>query len=361
LPKSESNSEYEKLMQSAFRLASKGLGYTSPNPAVGVIIVKEGRIIARGYHKRPGDFHAEINALNNAKEDVTGATLITTLEPCAHHGKTPPCADAIISAGVKKVVSATVDKNPLVNGKGYEKLKSAGIEVIEGVLADYAEAFYASYFKYITTGMPYVTIKFAQSIDGRLATKSGDSEWISSQESLKYSHYLRKINDAILVGANTVRKDNPQLTTRLVKGENPVRIILLSRGRLNPKARIFSDAAAQTFVVTSSGRKLDKGFSIIPVAKNRSSLDLKQLLKKLGKMEITSMLVEGGAETITSFLNQKLVDRIEVCVAPIVIGDGINAIGNLGIGKINKAIKLKKVSYSKFGPDIIIKGTPVWN
>jgi diaminohydroxyphosphoribosylaminopyrimidine deaminase/5-amino-6-(5-phosphoribosylamino)uracil reductase len=292
---------------------------------------------------------------------VWGATIITTLEPCAHHGKTPPCTDAIIAAGIKKVVSATVDSNPIVNGRGHARLMRAGIEVVDGVLADFAGQYYAPYFKFITTRMPFVTIKFAQSIDGRLATKSGDSKWISSQESLKYSHYLRKINDAILVGANTVRNDDPRLTTRLVKGKNPVRIILSPAGRPNPKAKVFSDRAAQTFVATSSGRKSNAGFNLIPVPKTRSGLDLRQLLKKLGKMDITSLLVEGGAETITSFLSQKLVDRIEVCMAPILIGEGINSVGELRIEKVKQALKLKKVSYSKFGRDIIIKGTPVWN
>ncbi|UCE66900.1 MAG: bifunctional diaminohydroxyphosphoribosylaminopyrimidine deaminase/5-amino-6-(5-phosphoribosylamino)uracil reductase RibD, partial [Candidatus Zixiibacteriota bacterium] len=277
--------DFEKLMRRAFRLAKKGLGYTSPNPPVGAIIVKEGEIIARGYHRRAGCPHAEIEALRKAKDRSRNATIITTLEPCSHYGKTPPCADALIEAGIKKVVSAIEDKNPAVSGRGFNRLKEAGIEVINGVGKTFAESFYRPYFKYITTGLPFVTIKFAQSIDGRIATQTGHSRWISSPQSLKFAHKLRAVNDAVLVGANTLERDDPLLTTRLVKGANPVRIVLTKSGKLNFKRRLFNDSTAPTFVAAGRDSHIKPGenYEIIYLRKQSGALSLRDLLKKLGK------------------------------------------------------------------------------
>ena len=354
--------DFEKLMREAFKLSEKGLGYTSPNPPVGAIIYKDGDVISRGYHRRAGAPHAEIEAINKADGKTRNSTIITTLEPCSHHGKTPPCADALIKAGVKTVVSAIEDRNPAVSGKGFKKLRACGIEVINGVGEDYAQKFYRPYFKYITTGMPYVTVKFAQSIDGRIATAAGHSRWISSPQSLKFAHKLRAINDAVLVGANTLERDDPLLTTRLVKGSNPVRIVLTKSSKLNFKSRLFNDNTARTIVAAgrNSRMKPKDNYEIMYLKRQSGALSLRDLLKKLGKMGIMTLLVEGGSEVITSFLKQKLADKVIICVAPIMIGRGVNSTGDLGIKKVSGALKFDEVEWSKSGPDMIMSGRPIW-
>jgi diaminohydroxyphosphoribosylaminopyrimidine deaminase/5-amino-6-(5-phosphoribosylamino)uracil reductase len=283
-------------MRRAFKLAEKGLGYTSPNPPVGAIIIKNGEIIASGYHRRFGAPHAEIEALRKAGDKSPNATIITTLEPCSHFGKTPPCADALIEAGIKKVVSAIEDRNPAVSGKGFKRLKDAGIEVVNGVGKSRAEEFYRPYFKHITAGVPYVTIKFAQSVDGRIATQTGHSRWISSPTSLKFAHKLRAINDAVLVGANTLERDDPLLTTRLVKGNNPIRIVLTKSGKLNYKSKLFKDKSSRTIVAggKDSGIKPGDNFEVIYLRKKAGYLSPQDLLGKLGRMGIMTLLIEGG-------------------------------------------------------------------
>ena len=354
--------DLEKLMTKAFRLAKKGLGYTSPNPPVGAIVIKDGQIVGQGYHRRAGLPHAEIEALRRAGENSRGGTLITTLEPCSHHGKTPPCADAIISAGVTRVVSAITDANPIVSGNGFRKLINAGVEVIDNVLVDYASEFYRPYFKFITTGRPFVTLKFAQSIDGRIATSSGHSQWISSQESLLYSHRLRAINDAILVGKGTLKNDNPRLTTRLVKGRNPIRIILSKSGKLPKDRHVFTDGESPTYLATSApiSRNSWGQFQVIRVRNGSSGLDLRDLLTKLCKMGVMTLLVEGGSGTLTSFLKQRQADKIIICIAPIIIGNGVNSVGDLGVKKLGQSIRLEKVTSDSSGPDLIVNGYPVW-
>ena len=354
--------DFEKLMRQAFKLAGKGLGYTSPNPPVGAIIVKDGEIIARGYHHRAGCPHAEIEALRKAEDRSRDATIIITLEPCSHYGKTPPCADALIEAGIKKVVSAIEDRNPAVSGKGFKKLKTAGIEVVNGVEKTYAEDFYSPYFKYITTGIPFVTVKFAQSVDGRVATATGHSRWISSPQSLKFAHKLRAVNDAILVGANTLERDDPLLTTRLVKGSNPVRIVLTKSGKLNFKRKLFNDNTAPTYVAASRDSHIKPGenYEVIYLRKRSDTLSLHDLLKKLGKMGIMTLLIEGGSEVITSFLKQKLVDKVYICLAPKIIGKGVNSTGDLGIKKVTGALNFEEIEWEKSGPDMIMSGRPVW-
>ena len=352
--------DFEKLMTAAFKQAEKGLGYTSPNPPVGAILYKNGKIIARGYHKRAGMPHAEIEAIRKAGKQSENSTLFVTLEPCSHQGKTPPCVDAIIAAGIKTVVGAVSDKNPAVAGKGYRRLKAAGIEVINNVLRKKALDFYAPYFKFITTGVPFVTLKFAQSIDGRLAAKTGHSRWISSPESLKLSHELRAVSDAILIGNNTVRADNPLLTTRLIKGSNPVRIVLSGLGRIDPGRKIFKDKSAPTYIATSSKTAIPGFKNTIRLKRRGVGLDLNDLLIKLGNMGIVSLLVEGGSGVLTSFLNRKLADRVIACIAPIIIGAGIDSIGELGVRNIGKSVILDELEWKKLGPDLIVSGKPVW-
>jgi diaminohydroxyphosphoribosylaminopyrimidine deaminase/5-amino-6-(5-phosphoribosylamino)uracil reductase len=356
------SNEYERLMKKAFRLAEKGLGYTSPNPPVGAIVVKDGEIVGAGYHRKAGGPHAEAVALKRAGERAHGATLVVTLEPCSHFGKTPPCADSIIAAGVTRVVSATCDPNPVVAGSGYRKLREAGVEVTDGVLKERAREFYRPYFKYIKTGLSFVTLKYAQTLDGRIATKTGHSQWISSQESLIYSHKLRAINDAILVGSGTLRHDNPKLTTRLVKGKNPIRIVLSESGQFPIDRDIFTDGQSQTYIATYDGNGQNEiaGNKVLQLKRGKYGLDLRGLLAQLGQMGIMSLLVEGGAGVLTSFLLQQLADKIVVCVAPLMIGKGIEAIGELGIERLDNAIRLEGVETAKSGPDCLISGYPIW-
>jgi len=354
--------DFEKLMAKAFDLAEKGLGYTSPNPAVGAILLKNGRIVASGYHRRAGLPHAEIEVIKKAAKNARGAILITTLEPCSHHGKTPPCVDAIIAAGIKKVVGAITDRNPEVSGRGYRKLRRAGIEVVNGVLRKRAQRFYEPYFKFITTGIPFVTLKFAQSINGRIATRSGNSHWISSPESLKLSHKVRAVTDAVLIGNQTLKADNPELTTRLARGPNPIRILLSASGKVTRRRMIFTDRAAPTYIATAtkSNVKQDRDFKIIRVKKLKSGLDLEDLLSKLGKMGVVTLLVEGGSQVLTSFIKQKIGDRMIVFIAPIIIGDGISAIGDLGVATVENSIALSEMEWFKSGPDLFISGRPIW-
>lgn len=354
-------SEFDKIMSRAFRLAAKGLGYTSPNPPVGAILFRDGEIVGAGYHRRAGQPHAEIEAIKAAGERACGAALVTTLEPCSHHGKTPPCAEAVIAAGITKVISAISDPNPVVSGKGFAILKNAGVEVVEGVQEDQARKFYRPYFKYITSGYPFVTLKYAQSIDGRIATKTGHSQWISSPESLIHSHRLRAVNDAVVIGSGTLKKDDPKLTTRLVKGPNPVRIVLSQSGKVPLKKAIFTDGESPTLLATGApGLDNRDGYELLPVKKSKDGLSLENLLSKLGKMGIMTLLVEGGSGVLTSFLKRRLADRVVVCIAPMIIGEGIEAVGDLGIRNLNKSIRLEGVETIKSGPDIIMSGYPVW-
>lgn len=349
-------------MAKAFDLAEKGLGYTSPNPAVGALLFKRGRIIASGYHRRAGLPHAEMEVIKKAGNNSRGATLITTLEPCSHQGKTPACTDSIISAGIRKVVGAITDKNPKVSGRGYRKLRKAGIEVVNRVLEKKASRFYEPYFKFITTGMPFVTLKFAQSIDGRIATKSGNSRWISSPESLKRSHKLRGITDCVLIGNGTLSLDDSKLTTKLAKGPNPIRVLLSASGRINRRRTMFTNGAAPTYIATAakSDLKQNGDFEIIRVKKLKSGLDLKDLLTKLGKLDVVSLVVEGGSQVLTSFIKQRMADKIMIVIAPIVIGDGIPAFRNLGVKTIKDSIALEGMEWIKSGPDLLVGGRPVW-
>jgi len=355
----------EKYMGQALRLARRGLGKVSPNPMVGAVIVKGGRVIARGYHKFFGGDHAEVNALKHATEDVSEATLYVTLEPCRHWGKTPPCTDAIIKSKIAKVVVGMLDPYPEMRGKSIELLKQHDIETVTGVLEKECRALNEVYLKYTTTGLPFVTVKFAQTLDGRIATAKGDSRWISSPESLKLAHKLRARHDAILAGVNTVIKDNPELTTRLVKGRNPTRIILDSHLRVPLDAKVLTNQeAARTLVVATAAAPAEKlaalqkmGIEVLlapPDAEGR--VDLKQLLKMLAQRQISSLLVEGGAATITSFLRLDLADKIIAIIAPKLMGTGTDAVGELNITDVSQALKLSFTRIYRSGEDIVVEG-----
>ena len=350
----------------AIRLARRGAGKAGPNPMVGAVIVANGNIIGQGYHKKCGDHHAEINAINSAKKNIKGSTFYITLEPCSHYGRTPPCIDALIRENPGRVVVGSLDLNPKVNGKGIKILRSKGIKVDVGICESDCMQLNEHYFKFIKTGMPYITVKYAQTLDGRIATKSGDSQWISSEASRRYVHRLRSINQGIMVGAGTVVADNPQLTVRHVRGKNPFRIIVDSKLRVPIKSSVLTDAnACLTIIATTSDAPAAKiaavkkqGAEIWVVKKERDGrVSLRDLLRKLGKREIMSVLVEGGSEIITSLLKAGLVDKMIIPIAPMIVGKGLEAIGDLNINKINNSIRFTSFKTMKKGDDIIFEGT----
>lgn len=353
----------EAYMKRALRLARRGLGKTSPNPMVGAVIVKGSRIIGEGYHRNYGGSHAEINALQSAGEDVSGATIYVTLEPCCHYGKTPPCVEAIIRNRLERVVIGTLDPNPLVNGKSIELLNRQGIETRVGVLAEDCRELNEAYFKQITTGTPLVTLKFAQTLDGRIATAAGSSQWISSDSFRKLAHKLRAASDAIMLGIDTVLVDNPELTVRLAKGRNPVRVVLDTRLRITPGARVMSELEkAPTIIVTASrdeekiSRLRGLGVEVLTAPEyDAGGIDLENLLGVLGRRGISSVLVEGGAGVITSMLRHNLADRLVVAVAPKIMGRGIEAVGELNICEVSRTLNLSFRKIYRAGEDIVIE------
>ena len=350
-----------KFMGRALELAKLRKGLTHPNPTVGCVIVKDGQIVGEGYHEKAGMPHAEVIALQKAGEKAKGATLYVTLEPCTHYGRTPPCTDAIIKAGLKRVVIATLDPNPLVSGKGVERLKKANIEVLVGVLEEEAKKLNEDFFVYITQRRPYITLKWAQSIDGTMATKTGNSKWISSEESRAFVHQLRAEATAVLIGINTALTDDPQLTIRAFPWEKqPVRIVLDPQLKIREDLKIVKDREAQTIVI-SAVEKEDKikrleelGIKVILAPWEEGKLNLKEVLRELYFMEIMHILVEGGSTTHTTFIKENLFDRLWVFIAPLLLGEG-KRIGDLGISLIKEAKKLKLREIKKFGMDIALE------
>jgi diaminohydroxyphosphoribosylaminopyrimidine deaminase/5-amino-6-(5-phosphoribosylamino)uracil reductase len=354
----------ELFMRRALRLAVKGAGRVSPNPLVGAVIVRDGRIIGEGYHRRYGENHAEINAIANTTEEVAGATFYVNLEPCSHYGRTPPCVDALIACSPGRIVVGTSDPNPLVSGRGIAALRGSGIEVTVGVLDEECRALNEVFFKYIRTGLPFVTVKFAQTLDGRIATAAGHSRWISSLPSLRFAHRLRSVHDAILVGADTLRQDDPELTCRLVRGKNPLRIVIDSRLRSSPDARIFTDGKSNPAILAATHgapkerrRRFEKmGIEVLQLGEDPAGrVNLSELLAILGKRRVSSLLVEGGAAVITSFLKENLTDRIIVVLAPKIIGTGLNAVGDLGVKLMDDALPLSYRRITCKGDDLIIE------
>ncbi len=353
----------EIFMREALRIARNAEGRTSPNPLVGCVIVREGKIVAEGWHRKAGTPHAEVHALNMAGDLAKGATLYVTLEPCSHFGRTPPCANKIVESGVAKVVVAMKDPNPKVAGRGIEILKSAGIEVKVGVLEDDAKKLNEVFLKWITKKMPFVTAKFACSLDGKIATSTGKSQWISCAESRNFSHKLRDINDAIMVGVGTVLADNPSLTTRIEGGKNPVRVIVDSLAKTPLNFNVVSDNLAKTIFAVTENAPTEKinalknsGCEILICGKNQ--VDLKILMQKLAEMEITSVLVEGGGILHFSMLQNKLVDKIFTFIAPKIIGgeNAKTAVEGAGFANLQDAVQLKNISTEKIGDDILICG-----
>ncbi|RKY57306.1 MAG: bifunctional diaminohydroxyphosphoribosylaminopyrimidine deaminase/5-amino-6-(5-phosphoribosylamino)uracil reductase RibD [Candidatus Latescibacterota bacterium] len=352
--------EDRKFMKLALRLARKGLGSTHPNPMVGALVVRDGKVVGRGWHRRPGEPHAEVVALREAGDSARGATMYVTLEPCVHYGRTPPCVDRILEAGVSRVICATVDPNPLVDGRGIGKLRDAGVEVEVGVLEDEAKELNRAYFKYITTGRPFVTLKWAQTLDGRIATSSGDSRWITGEGARKHAHRLRAEADAVVVGVGTVLADDPQLTVRLTKGRDPLRVVLDSELRTPPTAKVLSGGRAvlaTTERASPERRKVleEAGAEVWVLPERDGRVDLEALLAKLAGEGRISVLVEGGREVLTSFLRRGMCDRIVIFLAPKLLGEGIDALGDLGIDRISDALSLRILRTRRFGEDICLE------
>lgn len=353
----------EKYMRRAIELAKRGTGFVNPNPLVGAVIVKDGKIIGEGYHERYGRAHAERNALKNCSEDASGADMFVTLEPCCHYGKNPPCTDAVIESGIKRVFVGSFDPNPLVSGKGIELLKNHGIETVVNFLRDECDAINDIFFHYITTNTPYVIMKAAVTSDGKIATAAGDAKWITNEKSRAHTHETRKRAAAILVGVNTVIADNPMLNCRAENPSDPIRIICDSNLRIPMNSQIIKTAnEIPTYIATTSDNtgKIDEleksGAHIIMTNAKNNRIDLTDLMKKLGEMKIDSVLIEGGGEIHASALKAGIVNKVQLYIAPKIIGgDGKNAVAPLGIMLANDAVRLKNPQISRFDDDILIE------
>lgn len=360
----------EKFMSAALRLATKAEGMTSPNPVVGAVVVRCGVVIGKGYHKKAGLPHAEIEAFSDAEKrgrGLKGSTLYVTLEPCCHTGKrTPPCADAIIEKGISKVVVGTLDLNPKVNGKGVAILREKGVEVSVGVLEEQCREANEVFFKYITTGTPFIVLKLAATLDGKIAAFTGDSKWIGSEAQRKRAHELRNKADAVLVGINTVIQDDPELTVRLVKkpARQPAPVVLDSELRIPLDARLLRVHESPIVVTTldADAGKINElresgARVIISDADESGRIDLVKLVKKLGEMRITSVLIEGGSRIAASFLMKGLVDKVVFFYAPKIVGaEGISMIGETRISKIGDAIRIKEIKIKAIGEELIVEG-----
>lgn len=354
----------KELMLRCFELARKGCGNVSPNPLVGCVIVKNGKIIGNGYHKQFGGPHAEIFALLQARNKAKGATLFVNLEPCAHFGKTPPCVDAIIKSGISNVVIASEDPNPLVSGKGIRRLRENGIQVKCGLLRKEALSLNEKFYKFMRTGYPYVGLKLAQTIDGRIADIKGRSKWITSSHARDYVHCLRSEYDAILVGAKTVLADNSQLTVRTVKRKSPIRIVLDGKLTIPVSKKIFNTHTAPTWIITSSSaikrnRKkvrllILKGVRVIDAGIS-TSIRARKILKILAQEGISSVLLEGGSHTVAEFIDQSLVDKLFLFIAPKIFGDGLEGIKLNNPRLLYKEISITNIDVSIIGSDILLK------
>jgi diaminohydroxyphosphoribosylaminopyrimidine deaminase/5-amino-6-(5-phosphoribosylamino)uracil reductase len=353
-------------LKRALILSKKGLGNTSPNPAVGCVIVKSGIIVGEGWHKRAGGHHAEVHALEMAGDQARGADVYVTLEPCSHTGKTPPCSAALIRAGVRRVVVGMSDPNPQVNGGGLLALQQAGIETVCAVMEDECRAINSPFIKHITTGQPYATYKCAMTLDGKIASVTGDSRWISCEASRKVVHRMRAESDAIMVGVDTIIADNPQLTVRHVKGRDPLRIIVDSRLRTPESVAVLSGKLAQgTLIATTEtnpkvhARYLKSGARILVCESVDGKVDLHDLWNKLGTIGIQSLLLEGGSRLAGAALKQGLIDRCSFFYAPKVIGsDGFSPFAITGVTDMSHAIKFGNLSMRRIGTDLMVTAYP---
>ena len=355
-------------MKMALALAERGRGWTHPNPMVGAVIVKNGKVIGKGFHQAAGGPHAEIYALEDAGENTKGATLYVTLEPCNHTGSTPPCTQAILKSGIRRVVTGMKDPNPRVAGGGLDFLKSQGLDIAVGVCEDGCQRLNEIFIKYVTTALPFVILKCAATLDGRIATRTGDSKWVTSPRSRQFVHELRHAVDAVMVGIGTVVKDNPQLTTRLKgrKGSDPIRIVLDTHLSIPLGAKLLHlSSDSDTLIVTSRSALPEKkmalertGVRLVAVDCHEDQIDIKALAKELGKMEITSLLIEGGSRVNGSALRAGIVDKVCMFYAPKIYGgdDGVPICTGTGVELMEQSMRLKDISVHRFEDDVMIEG-----
>lgn len=362
---SETDIRYIKM---ALRLARKGSGRTSPNPMVGAVVVRKGVVVGQGFHQRAGGPHAERIALEEAGDRARGGTLYLNLEPCNHFGRTPPCSPLILERGIKKVVFGMIDPNPQVQGGGGDWLRSQGVEIVQGVLEQECRRLNEFFNKWIITGLPFVIIKAAVSLDGRIATRTGDSKWISNERSRLLVHRLRNEVDGVLVGVGTVMKDDPLLTVRLPKGKikDPLRIIIDPRLRLSEKSQILNNPD-KTLIVTGDrvpfGKKkglLSKGVDILSLPEQAGRIAIKDLLADLGRRGLISLLVEGGAEVYGSFFSERQIDKLILFVAPLLIGGqkAKGMVGGQGVASITEALRFKEMKVKSLAGDILVEAYP---
>lgn len=355
----------KRYMRLALRLALKGAGRTSPNPMVGAVLVRKGKIVATGYHRRAGSDHAEIVALKRAGKRARGATLYLNLEPCSHQGRTPPCTLLLIESRLKRVVVGMVDPNPLVSGAGIRKLRRAGIQVDVGLLEAECRRLNEAFGKYITRRVPFVILKLAASLDGKIATSTGDSRWVTGESARRYVHQLRNQVDAVVVGAGTVIADNPRLTCRLPGGRDPLRVVLDGGLHIPLRARLLHERHPErTIVVTGSrlsARKIKTlrgtGATVWQLPLRAGRIPFTALLKRLGKMGLLSVMIEGGAATAGRALRERVVDRVLFFYAPkIVGGDGRAMVDFLGVKKMGQSKKVRSPELKKVGADFLLSG-----
>jgi diaminohydroxyphosphoribosylaminopyrimidine deaminase/5-amino-6-(5-phosphoribosylamino)uracil reductase len=353
-------------MTRALELAERGRGLVEPNPLVGAVIVRDGSKVGEGWHQRFGQAHAEVNALTEAGEAACGATLFVTLEPCCHHGKTPPCTDAVIRAGIRRVVTAMTDPFPRVGGKGNDQLRAAGFTVEVGLCEGEARRLNAPYLKLLKTGRPYVHAKWAMTLDGKIATRTGDSKWISDSASRRRVHALRGRVDGIVVGIGTVLADDPLLTARPAGPRIATRIVLDSRGRLPTSCQLARTAReAPTLIITAretSEAKTESlrafGCEVQPLPSARGRPELDALLDELGKRRMTNLLVEGGAEVLGAFLDARAIDEVHVYIAPLLAGgtQARTAIEGTGVERIADALRLTEWEVERIEGDLVVRG-----
>ena len=353
-------------MRRALRLAEKGRGRTSPNPMVGAVLVKDGEVVGEGYHVRSGEAHAEIVALRKAGDEARGSVLYINLEPCTHYGKTPPCAPALIEAGVKRAVVGMEDPNPLVKGRGLDMLRAAGLDVEVGILKEACRSLNEAFCQYIRTKEPFVILKIAATLDGKIATQHGESKWITGEDSRRVAHRLRDQADCLLVGIGTILKDDPMLTTRIRKGRDPYRVILDSRLRIPEKANVIDQNPEKTILATTELAPKEKmeslekrGVRVLILDSVQGRVNLKSLLSRLGEMGMMSILVEGGSEVNGSFLNEGLIDKIFLFLSPRFLGgQALGIFGGRGAEKLEEALILNPLKIQRVREDILLEGYP---
>lgn len=355
------DTRHEYWMRRALHLAAQGRGWTSPNPMVGSVVVRDGVMVGEGYHRQAGLDHAEAVALSNAGDAARGADLYVTLEPCSHHGRTPPCTGRIIAAGVARVICAHLDPDPRVNGRGIQILREAGIEVIVGPCADEARKLNEHYLHWKQTGRPWITAKWAQTLDGQVASSTGSSKWITGTAARTEAHRQRSYHDAVIVGIGTVLMDDPELSVRHVEGRQPWHVVLDARLETPQGAKLI--VPGRTLLVAGDGVSSEKAamwrdagvdVETVPLADGR--LDLEDTVRLLARKGFISALVEGGPRVITSFLKAGLVQRVVTFVAPKIVGTGYASVGSLGITDIRNALQLSDVEMNAYGADWCVTG-----